>query len=104
MFVHFQDDLASLLQHSVSSVAAAAYSKTLIPPDVKDAAVNPKAGHNKLCINQILEEIRRQITADPNKLQIFIDRVMKPMGPSVKHLTDTLGEQPPPYKSAGSAW
>ena len=92
VLVRFQDDLASLLQHSVSSVAAAAYSRGLIPPDVKDAAVNPKAGHNKLCISNILEEIRKQIATDPTKLQVFIDRVMIPMGPSVQHLTNTLGE------------
>ena len=92
VLVRFQDDLASLLQHSVSSVAAAAYSRELISADVKDAAVNPKSGHNKLCISNILEEIRRQIAADPTKLQVFIERVMVPMGPSVQHLTNKLGE------------
>ena len=88
----FHDDLASLLQHGISSVAVSAYSKMLIPEGVKDAAVNPKAHHDKLYINLILKQIRIMIKEDPKNLQKFIDRVMKPLGGSVEHLIGTLGE------------
>ena len=44
VFVNFQDDLASLLHSSVSSVAAAAYSKELITADVKDAGRQCESG------------------------------------------------------------
>ena len=88
----FQDDLASLLQHGISSVAVSAYAKMLIPEGVKDAAVNPKAHHDKLCINLILKQIQIKIKEDPKNLQKFIDRVMKPLGGPVEHLIGKLGE------------
>ena len=73
-------------------MATAAFSRDLISPDIKDAAVNAKAGHNKLQTHKILEEIRKQIVADPGKLKVFIDEVMKDIGPSVQHLTTRLGK------------
>ena len=92
VFTKQQRDLAQILQGSIHSVATAAFSRDLISSDIKDAAVNAKAGHNKLQTHKILEEIRKQIVADPGKLKVFIDEVMKDIGPSVQHLTTRLGK------------
>ena len=92
VFTKQQRDLAQILQGSIHSVATAAFSRDLISSDIKDAAVNAKANHNKLQINKILEEIRKQIVVNPGKLKVFIDHVMKDIGPSVQHLTTRLGK------------
>ena len=65
VFTKQQRDLAQILQGSINSVATAAFSRYLISAEIKDAAVNAKAGHNKLQVHKILEEIRKQIVADP---------------------------------------
>ena len=92
VFAKQQRDLAQILQGSIHSVATAAYSRNLIPANVRDAVVNAKAGHDKLLIHKILEEIRKQIVADPGKLKVFIDEVMKDIGAPVQHLTTRLGK------------
>ena len=70
-------------------MALAAFDRHLISSDIMDAAVNAEAGENKLQIHKILEEIRKQIVAE---LKVFIDHVMKDIGPSVQHLTTRLGK------------
>ena len=73
-------------------MALAAFDRHLISSDIMDAAVNAEAGENKLQIRKILEEIRKHIVADPGKLKVFIEQVMKDIGPSVQHLTTRLGK------------
>ena len=73
-------------------MATAALFRDLISSDVHHAALDPDAGHNKLHIHKILEEIRKQIAADPGKLKVFIDEVMKDIGAPVQHLTTRLGK------------
>ena len=81
-----------MLQHSISSVAAAAYAKFLIPEGIKDVAVNPKSNHDKLCTDLILKQIRNAIKQDPQNLQKFINKVLKQLGGPVEHLIVALGE------------
>ena len=92
VLVEFSDDLAQLLYGSINSVAAAAYSSNLIPADVKDDVADAKSAHNKQYISLILKEVRKRISSDPSKLKVFIDKVMKPIGPPVKNLTDRLSK------------
>ena len=73
-------------------MAAAAYARELITSDIRNAAVDARAGHNKLHIQKILLEIQRQIADKPGKLKVFIDKVMKDLGPHVQHLTTKLGK------------
>ena len=92
VLVEFSDNLAQLLHGSINSVAAAAYSNNLISADVKDDVADAKSAHNKHYISLILKEVRKRISSDPTKLKVFIDKVMKPIGPPVKNLTDRLSK------------
>lgn len=92
VFVQLQDDLAQHLQGSITSVAAAAFSRGLITSEARDIVVDATASHDKVQIIKVLTEIHKRIVAEPEKLRVFIDKVMKGIGAPVQHLTDLLGE------------
>lgn len=92
MLAKFQSELADLIQGSITSVATAAFSQGLIHFEVKDATVDPKAKQEKIYISRILEEVRRKIIQNHDNLRVFVEKVLKPIGPSVQHLTDRLSK------------
>ena len=68
VFVQLQDDLAQLLQGSITSVAAAAFSRGLITSEARDIVVDATASHDKVQIIKVLTEIHKRIVAEPEKL------------------------------------
>ena len=92
VFTQLQDDLAQVLQGSITSVTAAAFSRGLITPETRDIVVDASADHDKVQIVKVLAEIHKRIIGDPGKLRVFIDKVMKEIGAPVQHLIDKLGE------------
>lgn len=96
VFAHRQNDLAQLLQGSITGVAAAAFSRGLITSEARDTVVDGTANHDKVQIIKVLNQIHLAIVADPGKLRIFIDEVLKnAIGAPVQHLIDKLGEHQP---------
>ena len=93
VFTQVLDDLAQVLQGSITSVAAAAFASGLITSATRDTVVDGTADHDKEQIIRVLTAIHKRIIADPGKLGVFIDEVLKKaIGAPVQHLIDKLGE------------
>ena len=55
--------------------------------------MDASANHDKAQIIKVLTAIRVMIIADPGKLRVFIDEVLKKaIGAPAQHLIDKLGE------------
>lgn len=93
VFAHRQNDPAQLLQGSITGVAAAAFSRGLISSGARDIVVDGTANHDKVQIIKVLNQIHQAIVADPGKLRIFINEVLRrAIGAPVQHLIVRLGE------------
>ena len=54
--------------------------------------MNTRTEHDKLQLHKIQKEIHKQIKSDPEKMKVFVEQIVKDIGPSLQHLFTILGK------------